>query len=508
MPDTPRPTLLVTGPTRSPVIASLAAAPPIPKPRAKVAQIELREELLELQAALQEADFPVLVVLCGVDGGGKGALANLLSEWMDPRGISTCAYDDLAPEELDRPEFWRFWRDLPRRGSIGVFLSAWYHRPLLDKAYDEVGESLFEERLGRIRAFERALADDGALILKFWMHLDREQQQQRFETLEADPLQKWRVTPLDWKHWRMYDSFEDAAERIVQGTATEHAPWLVLDGSDATRRSIEATSHLVARLREHLKARVGTTAADEPAPGPVPGPSRLAELDLSLALDKNTYRDELKEQQARLNALYRRARDKGLATVLVFEGWDAAGKGGAIRRLTASLDARGYRVISIAAPSEEELAHHYLWRFWSRLPRAGYVRIFDRSWYGRVLVERVEGFASRAEWSRAYEEIQEFERQIVDSGVVLLKFWFHVSPEEQARRFEARAQSPLKRWKLTEEDWRNRGKWVAYEAAAEEMIRRTDTEEAPWVLVEADDKPYARVKVLREVCDRLERELG
>lgn len=512
-----RPTRLVTGPTKSPVLPSLEAAAPLPKPRAKLAHAALRKELLELQAALQDADFPVLLVLAGVDGAGKGELANLFSEWMDPRGIATRAYDEPAPEEQDRPEFWRYWRDLPRRGSIGVFLSAWYHRPLLDKAFDEVGESLFEEKLARIRFFESTLAADGALILKFWMHLDRDQQKARFETLEQDPLSKWRVTAKDWKHWEMYDLFEAAAERILQGTGTDEAPWLVVDGSDESRRTIAVTEHIATRLREHLSARsarrepTGATATAESSPQaiPQPGASRLlAELDLTASLDKKTYRRELAAQQARLNSLYRRARYRGLSTVLVIEGWDAAGKGGAIRRLTASLDARGYRVISIAAPTEEELAHHYLWRFWNRMPRAGRVRIFDRSWYGRVLVERVEGFATPEEWGRSYVEINDFERQLTANGTVLLKFWFHQSPEEQQRRFEARAESPVKRWKLTEEDWRNRGKWGAYELAVEEMIRRTSTRQAPWILVEADDKLHARVKVLREVCERLERELG
>jgi polyphosphate kinase 2 (PPK2 family) len=188
----------------------------------------------------------------------------------------------------------------------------------------------------------------------------------------------------------------------------------------------------------------------------------------------------------------------------MFEGWDAAGKGGAIRRVTAALDARDYKVIPIAAPTDEEKAHHYLWRFWRHLSKAGRVTIYDRSWYGRVLVERIEGFASTEEWMRAYSEINDFEEQLIDSGMVLGKFWVHITKEEQAARFEARAQIPWKAWKLTEEDWRNRDKWDAYESAVNDMIERTSTRKAPWTLIEGNNKHFARVKVLETVCEKLE----
>ena len=532
MPNHSMPYALVAGPTKSPIFTTLPSTEPLSKKDFKHAETSLRQELLDLQSDLRKSKTAVYVVLCGVDGAGKGELSNLLSEWLDPRGIVTCAYDEPSKEERDRPEAWRFWRDLPRRGSIGVFLSAWYHRPLIDKAYDEIGETRFERSLDRIRAFENTLADDGTLILKIWMHLDKDQQELRFKALESDPRLEWRVTPKDWRHWRMYDRFVAAAERIVGGTGTKQAPWVVLDGSDPNRRSVQAGEYIAERLRLHLektreraKAEQGVSdsareADREAEKGSEKGAGKdvrkgagskgatcLAGLDLSHSLDKKAYRDQLIEYQALLNRLYRRAKERGISTVLVFEGWDAAGKGGAIRRLTAALDARGYRVISTAAPTDEELAHHYMWRFWKHLPSAGRVTIFDRSWYGRVLVERVEGFATPQEWKRAYDEINEFESQLTDHGLVVLKFWFHISPEEQKRRFEARAETPHKRWKLTEEDWRNRGKWGAYELAVDDMVGRTDTPEAPWILVEGEDKAYARVKVLRELCQRLRRAL-
>lgn len=244
--------------------------------------------------------------------------------------------------------------------------------------------------------------------------------------------------------------------------------------------------------------------------GPIqqPLPGILKRVDLSLCMDEKRYSRELKHLQARLHLLGLQLYQQKRPAVIVFEGWDAAGKGGAIQRLTAELDPRSYIVHSIAAPTGEDKVRHYLYRFWRRLPPRGQFAIFDRSWYGRVLVERVEGFARPDEWRRAYVEINEFERQLIDFGTIICKFWMHISPEEQLRRFEARRNVPYKAWKLTAEDWRNREKWSLYEAAADEMLLRTSTPAAPWTIVEAEDKHFARIKVLRTVAQRLESELG
>jgi polyphosphate kinase 2 (PPK2 family) len=226
----------------------------------------------------------------------------------------------------------------------------------------------------------------------------------------------------------------------------------------------------------------------------------LSSLDMSQAVSKKAFATDLEKYQGRLNLLQRKAEQKGVSTILVFEGLDAAGKGGAIRRVTGALDARSYQVIPIAAPTDEERAHHYLWRFWRQLSRAGRLTIFDRSWYGRVLVERVEGFATEREWRRAYSEITEFEEQLVDHGIVLMKYWVHISQDEQLRRFKAREKARYKRWKLTDEDWRNRAKWADYERAVNDMVERTSTRLAPWTLVEGNDKYFARLKVLKTAC--------
>jgi len=251
-----------------------------------------------------------------------------------------------------------------------------------------------------------------------------------------------------------------------------------------------------------------TTETGSPAAA-IPGaPLRVAtvlsRLDMSLTLGKSDYKRRLQEQQARLNLLHRRALKKNTSTIVLFEGPDAAGKGGAIRRITAALDARHYQVIPIAAPTDEERAQHYLWRFWRHMSRAGRITLFDRSWYGRVLVERVEGFATEEEWRRAYAEINEFEQQLTRHGTVLLKYWVHVTKDEQFQRFKERETIPHKQWKLTEEDWRNREKWDDYEMAVNDLVEHTSTNAAPWIMVEGNDKAHARVKVITTLCDRLE----
>ncbi len=473
----------------------------------------LRAQLLDAQQRLRAAPFPVIVLFAGVDGAGKGETVNLLNAWLDPRWLVTRAFGDPSEEEQQRPEYWRYWLNLPPRGRIGFYLSSWYSRPVLDRVYRRIGTPGFDERLNRIVEFERTLTDDGALILKFWMHLDRKRQERRLRKLQADPLTRWRVTRLEWKHWRMYDRFIDAAEHAIRHTSRAEAPWLIVEGADPAYRSLTVGTAIRDAIRQRLDraprprksvAAVSTSLAVRHAQQVPSSDTILGHLDMTLKVRKTDAAEQIERLQGRLNRLQQRAALGGVSTVLVFEGWDAAGKGGAIRRVTGALDARDYQVIPIAAPTDEERAHHYLWRFWRHLSRAGRVTIYDRSWYGRVLVERIEGFATEREWMRAYAEINQFEDQLVAHGILLVKFWLHVTPEEQLRRFSERERVRWKRWKITPEDWRNREKWAQYETAVNEMIERTSTRMAPWMLVEADNKHHARIKVLRTVCERLE----
>ncbi len=481
---------------------------PMPSKEYKAAVLELRQRLLEAQHALRKTQRRVIVVMAGPDGGGKTAAVNRLNEWMDPRWITTRAYESPSDEEAERPPQWRYWMSLPPRGRIACFLSSWYSRPLLRRVYGGRRKS-WERTLEEIREFEAMLAADGAVILKFWMHLDVEAQRQRMRSLEADPLRSWRVTRREWFNVNAYDRFIDGARTAIERTSSDAAPWHVVDGRDPRGRELHVAREVLAAMRQ---------AAYDPAPQSGQPRSRrirvrsaarrsaptLTGITMLPPLPKRTYSDGLEREQHRFGHLQRRLAELGGSLVLVFEGVDAAGKGGIIRRLIAPLDARSRAVVPIAAPTDEELAQHYLWRFWRQIPRAGKVTIFDRSWYGRVLVERVEGFAPEADWRRAYGEICSFERQLTRHGVLLLKFWVQVSREEQLRRFEDRAATAHKRWKLTDEDWRNREKWDAYSAAASEMFSATHRKSAPWLVIGGDDKLAARVAVLRAVNDRLE----
>ena len=479
----------------------------VPKQEYEARVPQLRAELLSVQRELSaDGRFPVIIVFAGVDGGGKSETVNLLNEWMDPRWIVTRAFGDPTEEEQSRPEFWRYWQALPPRGRVGLFLRSWYSSPILDRVHRRIKRTNFEERLNRIVLFEKALADDGAVILKFWMHLGRDAQKKRLKQLERDPLTRWRVTAGQWKNWRLYDQFVDAAERVMERTSFDYAPWTIIEGDDERYRNLTVSSIVCDAIRDRLanRARVSSgSAAAKRQKTPAIRSTVLSRLDMSHRVDRSTFRRALEEHQGRLNVLHRKARERGISVILVFEGWDAAGKGGAIRRVTAALDAASYQIVPIAAPTDEERAHHYLWRFWRHLPRAGTLTIFDRSWYGRVLVERVEGFASPAQWLRAYSEINQFEEQLVDHGIVVVKYWLHISREEQLRRFRERRRLSFKQWKLTDEDWRNRRKWNQYHEAVNEMFARTSTRTAPWTLVEANDKYYARLKVIRILIDRL-----
>lgn len=466
----------------------------------------LRTELLEVQEDLKHASFPVIIIIGGVDGAGKSETVNLLHEWMDARYLQTHALGPPTDEERERPEAWRFWRVLPPKGRIGIFFGSWYTRPIIDCVYGMTKPADLDSALAQINAFEKTLVDDGALIIKFWFHLSKQRQQKRLSSLVKNPSTRWRVTKTDWKHFKLYDKFRRISERALRATSTGTSPWIIIEGADERYRSITVGNHILNLISKHI-------AEDNASRVAAPAPPRaqtadthtlLDTLDLSESLTDAKYKKLLEKYQGRLNLLAREAKERRRSAILIFEGWDAAGKGGIIRRATAAMDARDYRVIPIAAPTDEERAHHYLWRFWRHIPRAGRVTIFDRTWYGRVLVERVEGFATEAEWSRAYSEIIDFEQQLHEHGIVLLKFWVHIDMDEQLRRFEERQSIPHKHYKITPEDLRNREKWHDYELAANEMLDRTWTEFAPWHLIEANDKKFARIKVLKIICDGLQ----
>jgi polyphosphate:AMP phosphotransferase len=478
----------------------------------------LREALLDAQFEfVQRKKHPIVLVVGGVDGAGKGETVNLLSEWLDPRHIHTHALSTPTDEERERPPMWRFWRELPPRGKLGIFHGSWYTAPILSRVYGETRKTELEDALEKIVRFERMLVDEGALIVKFWLHLSKAAQKKNLRSLAGDPKTAWRVTKTDWRHLGLYDKFRSVSERALRETSTGEAPWVIVEGADARYRSLTVGSVLLKAMRDVLDREPSETARPAGQTNgahvvpvriePVDRLHILRSIDLTKKLSKPAYERQLASLERKLSLLSRHPRARKFGVVLVFEGNDAAGKGGAIRRITGALDARRYRIIPVAAPTEEERAQPYLWRFWRQLPRRGRFSIFDRSWYGRVLVERVEGFCKPEDWKRAYAEINDFEAQLTDDRIVVVKFWLAVSQEEQLRRFKEREKTGFKRFKITEEDWRNRKKWKDYEPAVCEMIERTSTENAPWTLVPSEDKLYARVMALRTVCERLEEAL-
>jgi polyphosphate:AMP phosphotransferase len=467
----------------------------------------LREALLEAQYELQQQGrFAVIILINGIEGAGKGETVKLLNEWMDARLIQVNTFDQQTDEELARPPAWRYWRQLPPKGRIGIFFGNWYSQMLQGRVHGRIKNAVLDQAIDTTLGLERMLCDEGTLIFKFWFHLSKQQMKARLKALRDDPLHSWRISPLDWQQSKTYDKFVRVGERVLRRTSRDYAPWYVVEGVDEYYRSLTVGRILLDGLQAALKAK----ARPVPHPHAAPLTSSLDQrglidsLDMTQALDKDSYNEQLVVEQARLSSLMRDKRMRRHSLIAVFEGNDAAGKGGAIRRVIGALDPRQYRIVPVAAPTEEERAQPYLWRFWRHIPPRGKFTVFDRSWYGRVLVERVEGFCSTGDWLRAYGEINDFEEQLSEAGVVLVKFWLAIDPQTQLERFKAREQIPFKRFKITEEDWRNRDKWPLYRDAVGDMVDRTSTEISPWTLVEANDKRFARIKVLRTINEALE----
>lgn len=472
---------------------------------------ELKRNLASLQRRFREAAIPLVVVVEGFEASGRGRLVNEMIYSLDPRGYKVYFEEKLCRHERNHPPLWRFWNRLPGRGAITFFGRSWY-QPALFSLPSPIGEG--QDYLDDIRSFERLLSLEGYLIVKLFLHVGSGEQERRLRKLRKDPERSWILGRKDLAQNERYGEALSSAEAVMKATSTGDAPWEVLAAQDwrwAVFRALSIlTSSMERRLREGERDKEVQEGISRGAPACRDRPeglSRLSEVDLSLSLSRKEYRSELVRWQKRAGRLQVEAWRRGIPVVALFEGWDAAGKGGAIKRLTRALDPRGYEVIPIAAPDATEKARPYLWRFWRAFPEDGFMTVFDRSWYGRVLVERVEGLCPPPDWQRAYGEINRMEGQLVRHGAVLLKFWMDIDPAEQLRRFRSREADPLKKWKLTDEDWRNRQKWDAYAEAVEDMLACTDLPDTPWTVVEANCKRYARVKVLRTFCVRLEERL-
>lgn len=479
---------------------------------------DLHTRLLQVQRELQGSKHAVIILVSGVEGAGKGEVVNRLNEWLDSRGMETNAFWDHTDEQTLRPPYWRYWRAMPARGSIGIMFGSWYTQPIVERAYGRINEAEYERRLQEIVEFERLLAHDGVILVKLWYHMPKKAVEKQLKADARNPKLKMRSSPWNRTYSKLFDKFLKVSEIALRTTDQGHAQWQVIEATDTHHRDYSTGQVILETLQQRLGkapqievpvpavAPASKKAVRQVPPG-VAEPNILDILSPDIALDAEDYKKKLQKWQGALHELAWKAREARRSVVVMFEGWDAAGKGSTIRRLTQAIDARLYKVISTAKPTDEEAAHHYLWRFWRHIPLAGYVSIYDRSWYGRVLVERVEKFTAEADWRRAYGEINLFEKQLAEHGIILLKFWLHLSPEEQLRRFKEREQTPWKVHKITAEDWRNRDKWNDYKHAVHDMVAHTSTTNAPWHLIPANDKKYARVDVLKTVCKELKKQL-
>jgi polyphosphate:AMP phosphotransferase len=478
----------------------------MPKRQYEARVAAVRADLIQMQVALQQAPFTVLLVIAGDEASGKGDVVNILNGWLDPRGVETMAFHELTDEERERPPMWRYWRSLPPRGRMAIYAGGWHAEALAEDPRSDRELEAFEQTLRRFAHFEGLLADNGTLVVKVWLRLSKAAQYARLRQLEDDPDTAWRVLPDNWKRHRDYERLSRLADRMRRATHSTASPWHVIDAADPRGRNLGVAEALLGRFQAHRRA----VAREAGKPGPrrtVPlrpaGLRRLRTLPLEHRLSESEYEAKRDKWLGRLNRVVRAAAEQGRSIVWVFEGWDAAGKGGAIRRLTSAIDARDYRVIPVAKPTDEEKSHHYLWRFWRHVPRAGRVTIYDRSWYGRVLVERLEGFCRPQEWRRAYAELKDFEAQLTEHGIIVLKFWLHISKDEQLRRFRLREDTEYKRHKINAEDWRNRRKWADYEIAVGDMLALTHTRPAPWHLIAANNKRFARLEILKLSCRQI-----
>lgn len=469
----------------------------------------LGPKLARLQRKLKSCNIPVMIVFEGFGGAGKGTQINHLIEPMDPRGFTVYSTQAETQEEQYHPFLWRFWNKTPEKGRIAIFDRSWYGKLLVERYEKKTHKKDIPGVLEDIENFEKQLTDDGTLLVKFFLTISEKEQEKRFDKLLSKEETSWRVSKADKDRNKHYEEYARMADEMLTRTDTEYAPWTIIEAHDERYAAVKILTTVVEAFEERYEKEQITQ------PRQIDGKfgqndlkeSVLKKVDLSKKLDRETYEKKLDELQKKLTLLHSEIYAKRIPVVLAFEGWDAGGKGGAIKRLTRALDPRGYTVNPTSSPNDIERAHHYLWRFWTKMPKDGHIAIFDRTWYGRVMVERIEGFCTTQEWQRAFKEMNQMEQQLVNHGAIVIKFWMHIDKEEQERRFKERQENPDKQWKITDEDWRNREKWELYEQAVDEMMVRTSTVNAPWVIVEGNDKLYARIKVLETVVDALEKRL-
>ena len=461
-----------------------------------------KERLNVLQRTLRDQNVPTIIVIEGWNTAGITMSVHEIVQALDPRGFTLNAIERPTEEERAHPFLWRFWLRTPPRGRIALFARSWYSRAISEEMQKHTWEKSLIGRAGQINNFERQLYDDGSVILKFFLHITKEEQKLRLEERERNPLTAWLVTPSIWNVHRHYEDSLPLIDNFIVRTDTDYAPWTIVEATDRKYAILKLYATVVKALEKKAGAikdqKQKKTKQKEP---PRPGKNQVKRRS---SPDKKFSKEECQESlstlQIEMLELHYLLFKRKIPLMIAYEGWDAAGKGGNITRVTRYMNPLGYYVVPVSAPTEHEKQYHYLRRFIKHFPTGGDIAIFDRSWYGRVLVERVETYCSGAEWQRAYGEINEMEEDFIkSSGGGIVKFWLEISKEEQLRRFQQRANDPQKVYKITDEDWRNREKWDLYDEAIDEMLARTSTDIAPWTVIESNDKWYARVKALKTV---------
>jgi AMP-polyphosphate phosphotransferase len=462
----------------------------------------LKERLNVLQRTLRDQKIPTIIVIEGWNAAGITMVIHEIVHALDPRGYALHAIEKSTEEERAHPFLWRFWLRTPPQGRIALFARSWYSRAITEEMQKHTWEKSLKGRAIQINNFERQLYDNGTVILKFFLHISKEEQKMRLEERERNPLTAWLVTPSIWNVHRHYDDSLPLIDGFIQKTDTEYAPWIPVEATDRKYAIHKVLSTIVKTLEKKTGAE--KDAKHKKATGKEPARPKKNPVKRRSSPDTAITKDDLQQSlnnlQIEMLELHYLLFKRKIPLMIAYEGWDAAGKGGNITRVTRYMNPLGYYVVPIAAPTEHEKEYHYLRRFVKHFPTGGDIAIFDRSWYGRVLVERVEKYCSEPDWQRAYGEINEMEEDFVySSGGGIVKFWLEISKEEQLKRFQQRASDPQKIYKITEEDWRNREKWDLYDEAIDEMLARTSTEIAPWTVIESDDKWFARVKALQTV---------
>ena len=454
---------------------------------------------------IKEAKLPVMVIFEGWGSSGKGsAIANVIKN-IDPRFFQVATMDKPAtPDELRKPFLYRYFIEIPEAGKFKFYDSFWMNEVTRDRIEGRLNDEDYEKRIRSINVTERQLTDNGYLVMKFFFHISRKEQKKRLQGLLADKNTRWRVSDADLQENKHYDKYLAVYDKYLKDTDRSQAPWYIIDASNRKWAELQVLSYLNLGIETAMKNQSLAVPILQNT-FPLKHMPLLSEVALDKSLTDEEYKERLDELQAELHDLHNKLYRKKIPVVIAYEGWDAAGKGGNIKRITGALDPRGYTVHPIASPEPHEKARHYLWRFWNRLPKTGHIAIFDRTWYGRVMVERLEGFCSENDWQRAYNEMNEFEKELADWGAVVIKFWVQIDNQTQLDRFTDRQNTPEKQWKITDEDWRNRDKWDLYEDAVNEMLQKTSTTYAPWYILESVDKKYARIKALEIVIDSIKK---